>query len=66
MFTGDMTEDRGSWGNSEGYRRIQPVQVQPNETKMIRQFFTVQIYNDPKYSVKAAKGLENVGEKKNK
>ncbi len=42
VFSDDVTEDRSSQKNSEVYRDILSVQIQPNAAKLIGQRFIVQ------------------------
>ena len=53
MFIDDMTEDRSSRMNSEVYRNILSAHIQPNSAKLIGRGFKIQMYNDPKHTVKA-------------
>lgn len=51
----DVTAYRSS--NSDMYRTIPSAQIQPIDTKLIRQHFTVQMKNDQKHTVKATQWL---------
>ncbi len=53
VFSDDVTEDRSSQKNSEVYRDILSVQIQPNAAKLIGQHFIVQMDNAPKHTAKA-------------
>ena len=53
MFIDDMTEDGSSRMNSEVYRNILSAHIQPNSAKLIGRGFKIQMYNDPKHTVKA-------------
>ena len=43
LFINNVTADRRSRMNSEVYRAILPAHIQPNATKLIGQFFPVQM-----------------------
>ena len=57
VFIDDMTEDGSSRMNSEVYRNILSVHIQPNSTKLIGWHFTVQMDNDPKHTAKATQAF---------
>ncbi len=53
MFSGDETEDRSSWKNSEVYRDILSAQIQSTGAKLIGRRFIVHMCDDPKHTAKA-------------
>ena len=57
VFIDDMTADKSSRMNSEVFRDILSVQIQPNASKLIGRCFTVQMDNDPKHTAKATQYL---------
>ncbi len=53
IFSDEVTADRISQINSEGYRDIPSAQIQSNGAKLIGQRFIVQVDDDPKHTEKA-------------
>ncbi len=55
VFIDDVTADKSSRINSEVFRAIISVHIQPNTSELIGRRFTVQMDNDPKHTAKATK-----------
>ncbi|TKS81341.1 Transposable element [Collichthys lucidus] len=55
LLIDDVTADKSSRMNSEVFRAIVSVHIQPNASELIGRHFTVQMDNDPKHTAKAPK-----------
>ena len=53
VFIDDVTADKSSRMNSEVFRALVSAHIQPNDSELIGQRFTVQMDNEPKRTAKA-------------